>query len=62
MGVGVIGILAAFYGFDDSVLGAAGGYAEVVAGDANGLVVAGIDGEAEETVLIGSFFRGNDGA
>ncbi len=61
--VGVrVGGLAAFYGFDDGILGAAGGYAEVVAGDSDGLVVAGVDGEAEESVLIGGFFGGDDGA
>jgi hypothetical protein len=54
--------LAAFYGFDDSVLGATGGYAEVVAGDADGLMVAGVDGEAEEAVLFGGFCGGNDGS
>jgi hypothetical protein len=53
-GGGVRG-LAAFYSFDDSVLGAAGGYAEVVSGDADGLMVAGVDGEAEEAVLFVGF-------
>jgi hypothetical protein len=38
--------LAAFYGFNDPVLRAAGGYSEVVTGDSDGLVVAGVDGEA----------------
>jgi hypothetical protein len=62
--------LTAFDGFDDGVLRAAGGDAEAVAGNANGLVVAGVDGETEETVLLGGFFgdslwslfRGNDGS
>ena len=54
--------LAAFYGFNNSVLRAASGYAEVVAGDADGLVVAGVDGEAEETVLFRRFDGGNDGS
>ena len=62
MGGGVGGVLAAFDGFDDGVLGAAGGDAEAVAGDADGLVVGGVDGEAEEAVLRGGFFGGNDGA
>ena len=58
VGVGVGGVLAAFDGFDDGVLGAAGGDAEAVAGDADGLVVAGVDGETEESVLFGGFFGG----
>ena len=41
-----------FYGFDDGVLGAAGGDAEALAGDSDGLVVAGVDGEAEEAILL----------
>jgi hypothetical protein len=52
---GAFGGLAAFDGFDDAVLRAAGGDAEAVAGDADGLVVAGVDGQAEEVVLFGSF-------
>ena len=62
VGVAVFGGLAAFDGFDDGVLGAAGGDAEAVAGDADGLMVAGVDGQAEEAVLFGGFFGGNDGA
>jgi hypothetical protein len=54
--------LAAFYCFDDAVLGATGRYAKVVAGDADGLVVAGVDGETEETILFGGLFGGNDGS
>jgi hypothetical protein len=50
--------LAAFDGFDDGVLGAAGGDAEAVARDAAGLVMAGVDGEAEEVVLLGGLFDG----
>ena len=45
VGVRIVGVLATFYGFDDCILWAAGGYAEAVAGDAYGLVVAGVDGE-----------------
>jgi len=57
--VGVaFGGLTAFYGFDDGVLRAAGGDAEAVAGDADGLMMAGVDGEAEEIVLFGGFFGG----
>jgi hypothetical protein len=52
----------AFYGFDDGVLGAAGADVEAVAGDGDGLVVAGVDGEAEEAVLLGGFFLDDDGA
>ena len=62
VGGGAFGGLTAFDGLDDGVLGAAGGDAEAVAGDADGLMVAGVDGETEETVLIGGFFGGNDGA
>ena len=62
MGGGAFGGLAAFDGFDDSVLRAAGGDAEAVAGDADGLVVAGVDGEAEEAVLFGGFFGGEERA
>jgi len=62
VGFGSFGGLATFDGFNNSVLGAAGGDAEAVAGNANGLMVAGIDGETQETVLRGSFFGGNDGS
>jgi hypothetical protein len=53
---GGIGGLATFYGFDDGVLGAASGDAEAVAGNADGLVVTGIDGKAEKAVLPRRFF------
>ena len=57
--VGVaFGGLAALYGFDDGVLRAAGGDAEAVAGDRDGLMMAGVDGETEESVLLGGFFGG----
>jgi len=56
--VWIVGVLTAFDGFDDGVLGAAGGDAEAVAGDADGLVMAGVDGEAEEVFLLRGFFRG----
>jgi hypothetical protein len=62
VGCGAFGSLAAFDSFDDGVLGAAGGDAEAVAGDADGLMVAGIDGEAEEVVLLGGLFGGEEGA
>jgi hypothetical protein len=68
MGVGVWG-LAAFYGFDDGILGAAGGDTEAVAGDADGLVMARVDGETKEAVLLwgfggffGGFLGGDDGS
>ena len=44
VGGGPFGGLAAFDGFDHCVLRAAGGDAESVAGDADGLMVAGVDG------------------
>jgi hypothetical protein len=61
--------LAAFYGFDDSVLRAAGGDAEAVAENADGLMVAGVDGQSKEPILLwgfGGFFEsflgGDDGS
>jgi hypothetical protein len=54
--------LTAFNCFDDGVLRAAGGDAETVAGDADGLVVAGVDGQAEEAVLFGCLFGVEGGA
>src|SRR5258707_8910162 len=62
VGGGAFGGLAAFDGFNDGVLGAAGGDAEAVARDAYGLMVAGVDGQAEEVVLLGGFVRGDEGA
>jgi hypothetical protein len=60
--VGVaFGSLTAFYGFDDGVLGAAGGDAEAVSGDADGLMMAGVDRKTEEIVLFGGFFGGFSG-
>jgi hypothetical protein len=54
--------LATLYGLDHSILRAAGGDAEAVAGDADGLMMAGVDGQAKKTVLLGSFFGGDDSA
>jgi hypothetical protein len=54
--------LTTLYGFDHSILRAAGGDTEAVAGDTDGLMVARVDGQAKETVLLRSFFGGNDGA
>ena len=62
VGGGAFAGLAAFDGFDDGVLRAAGGDAEAVAGDADGLMVAGVDGQAEEVVLFGSLFCGEESA
>ena len=62
VGGGAFGGLTAFDGLDDGVLGAAGGDAEAVAGDADGLMMAGVDGETEEVVLLGRLFRGEEGA
>src|SRR5580698_8676077 len=50
----------AFDGFDDAVLAAAGGDAHAVAGNPDGLVVAGVDGQAEKAVAFGCVFRGGD--
>src|SRR5258708_4973436 len=55
VGGGAFAGLAAFDGFDDAILRAAGGDAESVAGDTDRLVVAGVDGQAKEVVLFGSF-------
>jgi hypothetical protein len=49
--------LAAFYGFYDAILRASRGDTEAVPGDADGLVVAGVDGEPKELVLFRGFFR-----
>jgi hypothetical protein len=62
MGGGSFGGLAAFDRFDDGVLGTAGGDAQAVAGDADGLMVAGVDGEAEEVILLGGLFEGEESA
>src|SRR5216683_4453138 len=62
VGGGAFGSLTAFDGFDDGILRTAGGDAEAVAGDADGLMVAGVDGQAEEVVLLGSFVRSEEGA
>jgi hypothetical protein len=56
------GGLAAFDGFDDGILWTAGGDAEAVAGNADGLMVARVDGKAEKVVLFGSFGRSKDGS
>src|SRR5271155_3309873 len=60
VGGGAFGSLAAFDGFDDCVLRAAGGDAEAIARDADGLVVAGVDGEAKEAALLGGFAWSED--
>jgi hypothetical protein len=58
---GSFGGLSAFYGFNDGVLGTPGGDAEAVAGDSDGLVVAGVDGKAEVAVLFGCLVRDDKG-
>jgi hypothetical protein len=58
---GSFGGLSAFYGFNDRVLGASGGDAKAVAGDSDGLVMAGVDGKAEVAVLFGCLVRGHKG-
>src|SRR5258708_38254020 len=62
VGSGAFAGLAPFDGFNDGVLRAAGGDAEAVAGDADGLVVAGVDREAEEVVVFGGFVCSEGGA
>ena len=62
VGVGVVGALSAFDGLDDGVLRAAGGDVQAVAGDGEGLVVAGVDGQAEKAVLFGGFVLGDEAA
>jgi hypothetical protein len=52
---GAFSSLAALDRLNDGVLGAAGGHAETVSGDADGLVVARVDGEAEEVLLFRGF-------
>src|ERR1700734_1119707 len=49
---GALGCLPALDRFNDCVLWAPGGDAETVPGDADGLVVAGVDGQAGETFLL----------
>jgi hypothetical protein len=52
--------LATLDGFDHSILRAAGGDAKAVARDTNGLVMAGVDGETKEAVLLRCFFGGDE--
>jgi hypothetical protein len=56
VGVWIVRVLAAFDGLDNSVLRTTRRDAEAVARDADGLMVAGVDGEPEEALLLGSFF------
>ena len=60
--VGAVGSLTAFHGFDDSVLRAASRDSKTVAGDADSLMMTGIDWKAEETILFGRFFGRDDGS
>ena len=48
--------LAAFDSLNDGVLRAAGRDAKSVAGDSDGLMMAGIDGKAKEVILLGGLF------
>jgi hypothetical protein len=54
--------LSPFYSLDYGVLRAAGGDSEAVAGDSDGLMVAGVDGKAEVAVLFGRLIWGDEGA
>jgi hypothetical protein len=58
MSVGSFGGLTPFYGFDDGVLGATSRDTKTITGNANGLVMAGVDGQPEEAILFGSLFEG----
>lgn len=62
VGFFAFGSLAAFDGFDDAILWAAGRDAETVARDSDGLVMAGVDGETKEIVLNGGFSGGSETA
>jgi hypothetical protein len=59
---GSFGGLSTFYGFNYSVLGASGGDAEAVAGDSDGLVVAGINRKPEVGVLFRRLVRDDKGS
>src|ERR1035437_2151484 len=50
----------AFDGLDDAVLGTAGGDAQAVAGNADGLMMAGVHGQAEKAVAHGDLLDGRD--
>ena len=56
------GALSTFDGLDDGVLRAARGDVQAVAGDGERLVVAGVDGQAEEAVLFGGFVLHDEAA
>ena len=60
--IGSFGSLATFYCLNDTILWAAGGDTKPIAGDANCLMVAGIDGKAEKPLLLRGFFRCKDSA
>src|ERR1700677_4481892 len=62
VGGGTFGGLTTFDGFDNGILRAASRDAEAVSRDTDGLVVAGVDGEAQEVVLFGGFVFGEYGA
>ena len=49
--------LATLYRFDDTILRAARGDAKTVTGDADSLVVAGVDGKAKKVVLFRGFIE-----
>jgi hypothetical protein len=54
--------LATLNRFYDTILRAACGDAEAVARNTDGLMMAGVDRQAEEAALFGSFFWGEDGS
>ena len=62
VGGGAFRSLAAFNGLDNGVLRAACGNPESVAGNSNRLMVAGVDGQAKEVVLLRRFLGGEKGA
>ena len=53
---GIVGVLTALDGFDDCVLRTAGGDAEAVAGNADGLMMARVHRQAKEVAFFRSFF------
>ena len=57
--IGTFGGLATLHGFDNGILGAAGGDTEAVAWNSYGLVMAGIDGQTEVALLLGRLLAGS---
>jgi hypothetical protein len=60
MGMRVVGILTAFNCFDHSVLRAAGDHAETIARNPDGLMMTGVDGKTEKSILFRGFLTGDN--